>query len=700
MAKFKKIIIHVGPPKTGSSFIQSQLQHAAEALSAAGWSVPSRLLTHADGLSTLNHSVLFRAVVNKKGELFQEDLIESLNVAQRFRDWLEECNTPGLLLSGEGGASHTEAEWRKFKAFLQEFVADEADIRFVYFVRDPLQKFVSGRNERMKHGFEFAAPHGKPNQNALDPFKRMVAVWGEDARYEAHSYEQAKEEGLWPYVLKLMDLKPNQFPAHPNTSEVNASVSLESRWILNECDRKSIQEERWMAKAHEIPGTRDGLTADEAKAVWTQQAVPLNTWLSSLSMPEYAFDPPLVNLNAKDLWPEACVAGWQRLHEEASPDERAFFAEAFEKFGSSELMSSLHPEARKRFERLKALFHGQTQAKALTPNQRKSRQRKWRSAAGLMRSVVEDAVRGHRRWPATRGQLDRLVADWDRQRPAGQQFAAAPPLAAAPQKEHAKPQPKKRFQEEDFSIPARGNWHADPFSAEHFPALKVLSFHIPKTGGSAFFKCMEASSLEPVCFLSHLGFATVFEALQALPKADRGLAFANAIASALPREAMAIQGHILFNPMLQPFLMNRSDVMKVTWVREPVAQVHSRYAFVRQVLLSQAPAGWGRPEFADTIFLDVMASCTHPNVKDPQSKCLKGLSLEDFDFVGVTECFNEDLAQIDSALGHPGLQPFVANTSKKPRPLTSEEIAAIRDFHKEDVALYERALALRAQRMP
>lgn len=455
-----------------------------------------------------------------------------------------------------------------------------------------------------------------------------------------------------------------------------------------------------MAKARRISGTRDGLTAEEAIAVWNQNAVPLNNWLSSLGMPKYAFDPPLVNLNAKDLWPEACIAGWQRLHEEASPDERAFFAEAFAKLGSSELMRSLHPEARKRFERLKALFRGQTPTQALEPNQRKSRQRKWCSAAGLMRSVVEDAVRGHRRWLATREQLDRLVADWDRQRPAGQQFAAAPPLAAAPPKERAKPQPKKQFQEKDFSIPARENWHADPFSAEHFPALKVLSFHIPKTGGSAFLKCMEASSLEPVCSLSQLGFAEVFEALRALPKADRGLAFANAIASGLPREAMAIQGHILFNTLLQPILMNRTDVMKVTWVREPMAKLHSRYAFIRQVLLSQAPAGWDRPEFADTIFLDVMASCTHPNVKNPQSKFLRGFSLEDFDFVGVTEFFEEDLGQIDSALGHPGLQPVVANTSKKPRPLTPEEIAAIRDFHAEDVALYERALALRAQRMP
>jgi hypothetical protein len=200
--------------------------------------------------------------------------------------------------------------------------------------------------------------------------------------------------------------------------------------------------------------------------------------------------------------------------------------------------------------------------------------------------------------------------------------------------------------------------------------------------------------------LSELAFVSVFEALQALPKADRGLAFANAIASALPREAMAIQGHILFNPLLRPFLMNRTDVMKVTWVREPVAQVHSRYAFVRQVLLKQAPVDWGRPEFADSIFLDVMASCTHPNVKDPQIQALMGLSLEDFDFVGVTEFFEEDLGQIDSALGHPGLQPVIANTSKKPRPLTPEEIAAIRDFHAEDVAIYERALALRAQRMP
>lgn len=709
--KFKSIVFHIGPHKTGTSYLQLQLQHAKEALASADIALPSGVVD-LPGWEK-NHSYLMMALAGRKpNDDLNPEVYDESEVRGMFLVWLKAQTASTLLFSGENASQFDERAWGQLRELLAPFVDESAEVRCLFFARHPLQRALSVRNEMMKSGWACPSSYLLQHQrNGHESLKAFRSVWGDEAVVEVHSYEEAQQDGIWPYFLRTIGLNSEGFPAlELNSQAENRSVSLELRWILGTCNPSNSGEFRWMPRKLDIrSGTRDGFTAEEASEVWSLIGEMENVWLAEHGLPPCKMEVSVVNVGSPDLWPEVFLAEWQESMNRSSEEERTFFTAALQRLRDAEVAKAWHPTARERFESLlnvdffltgaedksealHALSNGQTPTQALEQNRPKSRQQKWRSAAKLIWSVLEDAVRGHRRWPATRAQLNRLVASLPP--------AASPPPVAAPPKERAKPQPKKRFQEEDFSIPARENWHADPFSAEHFPALKVLSFHIPKTGGSAFLKCMEASSLEPVCFLSRLGFAPVFEALQALPEADRGLAFANAIASALPREAMAIQGHILFNPMLQPFLMNRSDVMKVTWVREPVAQVHSRYAFVRQVLLRQAPAGWDRPEFADSIFLDVMASCTHPNVKDPQTNILTGLSLEDFDFVGVTECFNEDLAQIDSALGHPGLQPVVANTSKKPRPLTSEEIAAIRDFHTEDVALYERALALRAQRMP
>ena len=115
---------------------------------------------------------------------------------------------------------------------------------------------------------------------------------------------------------------------------------------------------------------------------------------------------------------------------------------------------------------------------------------------------------------------------------------------------------------------------------------------------------------------------------------------------------------------------------------------------MRGVLLQKGPSEWKSPATADSVFRDALDACMQPQTRNLQSKLFLRIPLEKFDFIGITECFDEDLAQISARLSL-NLQPLRANASEKPRALTPEEITALRAYHSEDVALYNRALAMR-----
>lgn len=695
MHVFKTIVFHVGPPKTGSTFLQEQLFEATEPLAEAGWAVPSRFLKEEHGFATRDHSLLLRCIVKRQNRGKWISAENMRVIPQLFRAWLSECTCPGLILSLEGMAGFSAEEWRQLKDFLSDFVDDRTLLRFIYFVRDPLRQYLSNRNQWMKNGRQMGLPEIKALPLHFNPFQAMQTVWGKSASFEPKIYESAKEQGLWRSFLKWMDLSPEAIGVRAGHTRRNASVSLESRLILSQCDPQSPEQKEWMRRIRRLPGTEDGLSMEEAEEVWSKRGETINKWLKDHGFPVYVFDPPILFMSSSSLWPESCVQAWSQEIEEWAGDDLAMLRSAFQSVARDKQLTQWHPAALQRFACLFESVCGEGLVASLRRQMRLSRKDKWRFAARLVRSVASDAWSGRRQWPLATRQLNAAQSAWDEISSLEEALKQR-----TDETEMRKGDPRSReFGEGDWPIPPRTEWDSDPFRAERFPNLELLVFHIAKTGGSSFRKSLQASSFGPFCFLSYLSFHQLLEAIQELPQEDRPLAFANAIAARIPKDTKGIQGHILFNPLLLPFLLKRPEVLKITWVRAPESLAYSKYAFIRQELMKRAPTGWRYPAFEASIFRDVVDGCNQPWVKNSLAKPLQGMPLESFDFVGITEFYSEDLAQIDALLNHPGLKPYRANPSKKPRPLTPEDIAAIRAYHKEDIVLYERALALRARRM-
>lgn len=117
LSRYKKIIMHCGIHKTGSSYIQNILNQRANILQEWGFKYP-----HTDRHKG-NHSII--AMNYKEGE-------DINNLFKKFVDIDSEC--PTLLLSGEEFSRHLPRN-RFLERFLQ--AASNADVQFIFYLRRP-----------------------------------------------------------------------------------------------------------------------------------------------------------------------------------------------------------------------------------------------------------------------------------------------------------------------------------------------------------------------------------------------------------------------------------------------------------------------------------------------------------------------------------------------------------------------------------
>lgn len=231
-----------------------------------------------------------------------------------------------------------------------------------------------------------------------------------------------------------------------------------------------------------------------------------------------------------------------------------------------------------------------------------------------------------------------------------------------------------------------------------FPGLKLLSFHMPKTAGSSFLKALRGSDWgDGVCVIDQLDLTSCRTRLRELQNpAERYRFMQETWLELIPRDTRIIHGHLLFHSYLtRPLIEGLPDALKVVWLRAPEQRALSAYNFVRQTWLRNGPQEWTGAQWLAAMFRDPVEACTHPSMVNFQANEIRNFDLEEFDFIGFTEQFADDLDQIQSLLGPIGLRPHVINTSAPVRTLSPEELQTIRAANDLDLALYNRARSLR-----
>jgi hypothetical protein len=222
----------------------------------------------------------------------------------------------------------------------------------------------------------------------------------------------------------------------------------------------------------------------------------------------------------------------------------------------------------------------------------------------------------------------------------------------------------------------------------------VISVHLPKTAGKSF----EAA------LLAHFG-AALREDYSTFPmntpvEQRRRAALEGCLANGMEdfHGVRCIHGHFL--PLRYLLLADRRPVTFVTWLRHPVQRAISNYHYWRRAFDPATAPPLHRRVVEEDWSLERFCLCDE--MRDMYSEFLWGFPIENFAFIGITEHFESDLAEFaDRYLGI-AVTPERLNAATAPGEVHAVDLGLqrrVETFHERDMALYERALALRQTRV-
>jgi len=217
----------------------------------------------------------------------------------------------------------------------------------------------------------------------------------------------------------------------------------------------------------------------------------------------------------------------------------------------------------------------------------------------------------------------------------------------------------------------------------------IISVHLPKAAGSSF-----KASLG-LYFGSSL--LLDYEDLPInMPPFQRNR---NALISGLENaerdfgEVKCIHGHFMPAKYL---LRNTFKPLKfVTWMRNPVERIVSHYYFWQRNYWPEAPPlhkriveeKWSLEKF-----------CLSEEMQDLYHQFLWGFPLHNFEFIGITEHYEEDFMFFSQVFLHLNLASFKLNINEKNKikyPINNSFRKQIESFHEIDMELYHQASKLR-----
>ncbi len=220
----------------------------------------------------------------------------------------------------------------------------------------------------------------------------------------------------------------------------------------------------------------------------------------------------------------------------------------------------------------------------------------------------------------------------------------------------------------------------------------IISLHLPKTAGSSFKVSLE-QYFEQKLLLDY----TDLPINTPLFQRNR-----NALISSLSiteydfGEVECIHGH--FMPIKYLLLNSIKSLKFVTWMRHPVERIISHYYFWQRRYSPEAPAlhkrvieeKWTLSKF-----------CLSDEMRDLYNQFLWGFPLNNFDFIGITEHYEDDFKYFTNKYLNKDIPSFRENLNvcKNGNYSINKSLRnQIESFHQVDMELYQKALNLRLVR--
>ena len=218
----KKLIVHVGPHKTGTTYLQNILEHSEEILREQGYEYP-RLFYMAKGQ---HHLVTY--LLQGKLQEFREEC-RKINESDR-----------NIIVSSENFIHLNRSHFEKFKEIFHG-----KRVEVVFFFRNPTQRFVSYWKETVKHGgtdsffkyfsTEMMRPFFSRQINTLNFLNDLEKVFGKES-LKIVDFDSAKKEGT------ILDLFEDVVGAKLNRDVkkvINKSLDIEEIELIRYLNTKA-----------------------------------------------------------------------------------------------------------------------------------------------------------------------------------------------------------------------------------------------------------------------------------------------------------------------------------------------------------------------------------------------------------------------------------------------------------------------------
>lgn len=222
----------------------------------------------------------------------------------------------------------------------------------------------------------------------------------------------------------------------------------------------------------------------------------------------------------------------------------------------------------------------------------------------------------------------------------------------------------------------------------------LISLHIPKTAGATFREVL----------LQVYGPQKIFFDYEEMPldplsdyHADNDAWMKrNGERVVLNEEIQVFHGH--FPVMKYVGTVPRGKI--ITWIRDPVARLLSHYDYWKRT----PPDAHSLHRQVYEQDMSIVEFAALPVMRNCMSRIfMKGVDLDRFYFIGLQEHFDEDLKELAGLLQWPSYRAGRINVNPRSsisgREMNESLVQHLMDLNNEDVALYEKVLALRRDRV-
>jgi hypothetical protein len=238
--KIRKIIVHAGFHKTGTTSIQASLadERNQSLLEGMGYVYPTSLRrNHSESIYSMFSARPDLYYINIRNKLSLEEVLELNQAYERdFDAEIDQKTGECLVISGEDISGLDTAGLARFKVFLKKRF-NSAQISVVVYVRHPIALFISNYQEQIKNGTKiFPSTQNSdemlPVSNKLK-IENLISAFGEES-VRVFSFEDAVNDLHGPvgHFLSAIGIARDEINLFEMT-RVNKSLSELSLRIIS-----------------------------------------------------------------------------------------------------------------------------------------------------------------------------------------------------------------------------------------------------------------------------------------------------------------------------------------------------------------------------------------------------------------------------------------------------------------------------------